>query len=376
MLPSSPIGGPQVDPKALRAANLVQLLHMVKDPRDPRGVRHQAAAVLALALGAVAAGARSFKAIGEWALDVGEQVLEHLGLGGSAPSEPTIRRLVAALDAAMLSALFGAWAMVRWTVVGGRKVVAIDGKTARGAKNGPNGAPHLVAALTHGSGLVVGQVQVGAKTNEIPAARDLLALFDLGGVVVTLDAMHTQTDTAEFITERGADYVLTVKGNQPKLRDKLAALPWGKIPGHRHTGRGHGRTVTRTVKALVKPAWIEFPGCAQVLQVRRTSTIKGKRTVEVVYLICSAPMEDAPPETVAAWVQGHWGVETRLHWVRDVTYDEDRSQVRVGNAPTVMAAIRNIAITVLRILGWDNIAEATRHHSRDCHRVANLLLTS
>jgi predicted transposase YbfD/YdcC len=307
---------------------------------------------------------------------VGEQVLEYLGLSGSAPSEPTIRRLIAALDGAVLSVLFGAWAMARWTVVEGRKVVAIDGKTVRGAKNGPNGAPHLVAALTHGSGMVVGQVQVGAKTNEIPAARDLLVLFDLDGVVVTLDAMHTQADTAEFVTGEGGDYVLTVKGNQPKLRDKLKALPWGQIPGCRYTERGHGRIVTRTVKALVKPAWIEFPGCAQVLQVRRASTVKGKRRVEVVYLVCSAPTQDAPPATVAAWVQGHWGVETRPHWVRDVTYDEDRSQVRVGNAPTVMAAIRNIAITVPRILGWDNIAEAARRHSRNCHRVANLQLTS
>jgi predicted transposase YbfD/YdcC len=349
---------------------------MVEDPRDPRGVRHKLVNVLALTLGAVASGAKSLKAIGEWASDVGEQVLERLGLEGAVPSEPTIRRLVAALDAAFLSALFGAWAALRWEVVGGRKVVAIDGKTVRGAKNGPGGAPHLVAALTHGSGLVVGQVKVGAKTNEIPAARDLLALFDLEGVVVTLDAMHTQTDTARFITGRGGHYVFTVKGNQPGLRGKLAALPWRDVPGHKYTQRGHGRTVTRTVKALVKPAWIEFPGCAQVLQVRRVSTAKGKRTTEVVYLICSAPMEDAQPQTVATWTQGHWGIETRLHWIRDVTYDEDHSQVRTGNAPTVMATIRNIAITVLRILGWNNIAQANRHHSRDPHRVANLLLTT
>jgi predicted transposase YbfD/YdcC len=349
---------------------------MVEDPRDPRGVRHKAVNVLALTLGAVAAGAKSLKAVGEWASDVGGQVLECLGLSGSVPSEPTIRRLVGALDPAVLSVLFGAWASARWAVVEGRRVVAVDGKTVRGARNGPDGAPHLVAALTHGSGLVIGQVKVAAKTNEIPAARDLLALLDLEGVVVTLDAMHTQADTAQLITGRGGDYVLTVKGNQPGLRGKLAALPWREVTGHRHTQRGHGRTVTRTVKALVKPAWIEFLGCAQVLQIRRVSTTRGKRTTEVVYLICSAPMEDAQPETVAAWVQGHWGVETRLHWVRDVTYDEDHSQIRVGNAPTVMATIRNIAITTLRILGWDNIAQANRHHSRDSHRVANLLLTS
>ncbi|MDR1079172.1 MAG: ISAs1 family transposase, partial [Propionibacteriaceae bacterium] len=233
-----------------------------------------------------------------------------------------------------------------------------------------------VAGLTHGSGLVVGQVQVDQKSNEIPAARDLLALMDLDGVVVTLDAMHTQDDTAQMIVERGGDYVLTVKGNQPKLRDELKALPWRDVPSSTYTERGHGRVATRTVKALVTPAWIEFPGCAQVLQVRRTVTRKGRRTVEVAYLICSVPMEQAQPLTVAAWIQGHWGVEVRLHWIRDVTFDEDRSQVRRGNGPTVMAALRNMAITALRLAGWDDIAQAVRHLSRDCHRVANLLLTS
>jgi hypothetical protein len=197
------------------------------------------------------------------------------------------------LDAAALLALFGARAQVRWTAAGGRRVVAIDGKTVRGAKNGPKGAPRLVVATTHDSGLVVGQVQVGAKTNETPAARDLLALFDLEGVVVTLDAMHTQTETAWLITALGGDYVLTVKGNQPGLRDDLAALPWRDVPGLALTERGHVGTVTRTVKALVKPAWIEFPGCSQVLRIRRATTVRGKRTVEIVYLICSATMEDA-----------------------------------------------------------------------------------
>jgi predicted transposase YbfD/YdcC len=332
--------------------------------------------VLAVALGAVASGCRSFKAIGEWAGDVGAEVLARTGLAGEAPSEPTIRRILAAADSAALSALFGAWAQVRWHEADGRRVVAIDGKTVRGAKNGPDQAPHLVAALTHGTGLVVGQVQVDQKSNEIPAARELLALLDLRGVVVTLDAMHTQTDTAQMIVDRGGDYVLTVKGNQPGLLRQLKTLPWRDVPTRTYTQRGHGRTATRTVKALVKPAWIEFPGCAQVLQIRRTVTRKGRRSVEVVHLACSVPMERAQPLTVASWVQGHWSVEVGLHWVRDVTFDEDRSQVRCGNGPTVMATLRNMAITVLRLAGWDDIAQAVRHLSRDCQRVANLLLTS
>ena len=96
---------------------------------------------------------------------------------------------------------------------------------------------------------------------------------------------------------------------------------------------------------------------------RRTVTRQGKKTVEVVYLITSADVRTAPPATLAAWVQGHWGIENRLHWVRDVTFDEDRSQVRTGTAPQVMATLRNLAISLLRLAGWTNIARGLRHHA-------------
>jgi predicted transposase YbfD/YdcC len=332
--------------------------------------------VLTLAAAAVAAGARSFTAIAEHAWDAGPEILARVGLPGEIPSESTFRRVLEAVDPAVLSRLFGAWVGARVATFGGQVAIALDGKTARGAKNGPDGAPHLVAALEHTTGAVLGQLQVDAKTNEIPCARELLEMLDLDGVVVTMDAMHTQRETAELIVGRGGDYVLTVKDNQPALKESLARLPWRDVPSRSYTERGHGRIVTRTVKALAKPAKVEFPGCEQVLQVRRAATRKGKRTVEVVYLICSRPMEDAQPLRVAQWVQGHWSIEVRLHYVRDVTFDEDRSQVRTGTGPAAMAVLRNIAITMLRLLGWDNIAAATRHHSRSPARVAKLLLTS
>jgi len=206
--------------------------------------------------------------------------------------------------------------------------------------------------------------------------RDLLGMMDINGLVVTADAMHTQRDTAAFITSRGADYVLTVKANQPGLRRLLASLPWQQVPAHRDTERSHGRTVTRTIKAVEAPAQIGFPGARQVLQLRRTVTRQGKRSVEIVYLICSRPMTQAPPQTVASWVRGHWAIEDRLHYVRDLTFDEDRSRVRTGTGAEVMATLRNLAISLHRLAGWDNIAQATRHTARDVTRAANLLLTS
>ena len=115
---------------------------------------------------------------------------------------------------------------------------------------------------------------------------------------------------------------------------------------------------------------------AQSAQVRRTLTKNGRKSVEVVYLITSADPCQAPPATLAAWVQGHWGIENRLHWVRDVTFGEDASQTRTGQAPRVMATLRNTAISLLRLAGWDNIAQALRPHARHAARPVKLLLTS
>ncbi|WP_241666000.1 ISAs1 family transposase [Prescottella subtropica] len=257
-------------------------------------------------------------------------------------------------------------------------MLAIDGKTVRGARNRSDQtsvAPHLVAAFDHAAGVVLGQVCVAAKSNEIPAARTLLALFDLDGVVVTMDALHTQIDTAALITAAGGDYVFTVKKNMPTLFDHHEMLPWPNIPATRSTTIGHGKRVTRTIRVATVPDWIDFPGAAQVAQVRRTVTKKGRKTVEVVYLITSADHIAAPPEVLAGWIQGHWGIENRLHWVRDVAFAEDLPQVRTGHAPRIMATCRNLAIGLLRLAGWTNIAEGLRHHARHPDHAAALVLT-
>ena len=209
------------------------------DPRDRRGVRYPLAGVLALAVTATVAGCRSFAAIGQWAAESTAEKLLSFGLtGGSAPDESTLRKLFARLDADALDRTLGAWMWTRTVTVGRRRVIALDGKTVRGARTRPDGkAPHLVAAFDHGAGVVLGQVAVDAKSNEIPAARTLLGHLELDGAVVTLDAMHTQTDTATTITGAGGDYVFTVKANMPTLHQKLKKLPWKDMPAH--TADGH-----------------------------------------------------------------------------------------------------------------------------------------
>ena len=159
-------------------------------------------------------------------------MLHTLGAIRRAPDEATFR-WASALDTAL-----GAWC---WTRVGGRLVIAVDGKTVRGAKAGGGKAPHLMAALAHGSGAVLGQVEVDEKSNEIPAVRELLKAFtDLVGAVLTIDALHAQHDTAAAILGRKADYVMTVKANMPMLYLQLKKLPWALVPAVSAVATGHG----------------------------------------------------------------------------------------------------------------------------------------
>ena len=203
----------------------------------------------------------------------GPDVLAVLGAERGPAEESTYRRAFALVSADMLDRVLGAWLHTRAVRAGGRLVIAIDGKTVRGAKSKGGEAPHLVAALAHGIGAVPGQVAVDEKSNEIPAVRELLKAFaDVAGAVFTIDAMHTQTDTAKVILARRANYVMTVKANMPTLYKQLRKLPWAAIPAASSVGTGHGRRARRTIKAALAPSWIGFDGAAQVAQLRRTVT--------------------------------------------------------------------------------------------------------
>src|SRR3974390_2817785 len=199
-------------PDAARTRYLLDLLSQVPDPRDKRGRRHALAGLLAAGIAAVIAGSRSFAAIGQWAADAGPDVLAALGADRGPAEESTYRRAFALVSADVLDRVLGAWLHTRAVQAGGRLVIAVDGQTVPGARGKGGKAPHLVAALAHGIGAVLGQVAVDVKSNEIPAVRELLKAFaDPAGAVFTIDAMHTQHDTAQLILTRHADYVMTVK---------------------------------------------------------------------------------------------------------------------------------------------------------------------
>jgi hypothetical protein len=225
-------GGKPMDfkPTKSQAAELIRILMRLPDNRKRRGIRHDQTAILAAAICAVLSGARSFLAIAQWAKRCEQNHLRRLGFRRNArsgcyqpPSEPTIRRVLSGIDAEQVDGALTSW--MRSLGLSQPRAVALDGKTLRGAR-GPEGqAVHLLSAVLHGQGLVVAQREVSDKSNEIPEAPALLAPLDLEGTVVTADALHTQKALARFVVEvKKADYVFTVKANQPTLKRDIAEL--------------------------------------------------------------------------------------------------------------------------------------------------------
>jgi predicted transposase YbfD/YdcC len=368
---------------------LAGYLARVPDPRDPRGVRHSLTSLLLAAVAAVLAGARSFTAIGEWAADAPPRVLAVLGVRYDPlarrfqpPDEATFRRVLEAVDAAALEAALGSWldARVQAAHTGGpgrreRRVVAVDGKAVRGTRHarGNGQARHLLAAADQRSGAVLTQAEVDGKTNEITAFAPLLEPLDLAGVVVTADALHAQREHAQFlVTKKNAHYILAVKNNQPSLYAQLKALPWRQVPaGFDAREKGHGRAEWRTLKVTAVAAGIAFPHAAQAIQIRRRRrplTGTKRWSAETSYAVTSLAASHATPAQLGQWARGHWGIEA-LHHIRDVTYGEDASQIRTGNGPEAMAALRNLAIAILKPAGHASIAAACRYHARDATRV-------
>jgi predicted transposase YbfD/YdcC len=199
---------------------------------------------------------------------------------------------------------------------------------------------------------------------------------DLEGALITMDALHAQRDHAAYLHDQDAHYLVTVKGNQPGLFRRLRALPWKDVPpGHISQGRAHGRIERRTVKVVTVARGLGFPHAAQAIQIIRRTRRNGSRTwrTETSYAITSLPASKGRPDQLAGWLRGHWKIENQLHWVRDVTFGEDLSAARTGTGPHVMAAIRNLVISILRLAGHASIAAAIRHTARDPARAFRLM---
>jgi predicted transposase YbfD/YdcC len=352
---------------------LIEVFAEIPDFRRCRGKRHPLPAILSLACCAMLCGYRSYSAIAEWGRNYGAGMAHALGFTHNTPCAATLHTVFRHVDRDEVEAKLGAWAegiviSTPAAPAADKAAVALDGKTLRGSRK--QGAPgvHLLSALSHHLGLTLAQQAVDDKTNEITQVETLLGQLVLQDRVVTMDALLTQRHVAQTIVEKGGDYVMIVKENQPQLHadiELVFTLP--PVGDRQETARtvdsGHGRIEQRNIttsEALV--GYSDWPGLAQVFEVgRHVITPKtGKERAEVVYGVTSLRPERATPGRLLELVRGHWSIENKSHWVRDVTFDEDRSQVRCGNIPHVMAALRNTTIGLLRWAGHTNIAAACR----------------
>jgi predicted transposase YbfD/YdcC len=357
----------------VRCRPLIAVLSEIPDPRHARGKRHPLPAVLALVCVAILCGYRSYSAIAQWARVYPRDLVVALGLTHpTPPCAATLSTILRQLDLTQLEAKLGAWAQNVLTALPPGptedEAVALDGKTLRGSQHQGALNVHLLSALSHRLGLTLGQQAVDDKTNEIAHVVPLLRTLVLEGHIFTMDALLTQRTVAQTIVESNGDYVMLAKGNQPNLEADIALVftepPEDDPQLHAETtDRAHGRVEHRRLtvsSALV--GYSDWPGLQQVFRLDRQTLLRstGEIRTETVYGLTSLRSARADAQRLLTLTRHHWRIENRSHWVRDVTFDEDRSQVRCGSTPEVMAAFRNTAIGLLRVVGESNIAAACR----------------
>jgi len=354
---------------------LIDILSEIPDLRKAKGKRHPLPAILALTCVSTMCGYKGYRAFAEWGRNYGKELMKALGFTHEkGPCAATFSNIFRWLNVELFEEKLGGWAegVLRALVaVSGNSIdsISLDGKTAKGSKKQGCSTSHFLSAVAHGVGLTLGQCGVDSKTNEIGVVHEVLKSLILEGRVVTMDALLTQRRVAEDILAGGGDYVMIVKENQQKLLDDVKTVFHGpcshllKTSSAETVDAGHGRIEERHLTISDELSdYSDWPGLHQVFQLTRTATLKktGKIRKETVYGITSLTPQQADAARLMNLVRCHWHIENKSHWVRDVTFGEDKSQVRCGNAPQVMAAFRNTAIGLARSVGKTNIAAACR----------------
>jgi len=359
------------------AANEAQALKLFQDglatlpdPRRPQGLRYPLQTVVTIALMASVCGCDDAEAMQAWGEAHQEWLAEFLSMPHGAPTQDVFLAVFGALDPEAFSTVFRAWAeLLAVRLKATSKHIAVDGKTSRRSFDNESGKGpvHTVSAWMSETGLVLGQRQTDAKSNEITAIPELLQLLDLREATVTIDAMGCQTEIAKTICGGGGHYLLAVKDNQPTLHEDLQVTfaeadddrrrtvdeqPRPAVEVFEHLDKGHGRVETRTVSLSRDLAWLttaeRWEDLSFVVRIVRQRHVQatGKTSTETAYYIGSD--EAATAAAAADKIRRHWGIENQLHWVLDLAFREDEARHRAPNTAANMTTLRHFALNLIK----------------------------
>lgn len=327
----------------------------VTEPRNSNK-RHKLIDIITIALCAVICGADTWEDIEEFGYTKRDWFERFLELPHGIPAHDTFARVFASIDAKEFQQAFLKWVEAIQEVTN-RRIVAVDGKTVRRSHEKGKSPLHLVSAWALENKMVLGQVKTREKSNEITAIPELLRVLELEGCIVTIDAMGCQKEIVRTIIDKGADYVLGLKGNQGTLHDDVqfyfedctrSGFKDVAHDYHETVDGDHGRIETRrywTTSADWLPDKALWKSLSTIVMVQRERSVEGKTSVEASYYVTSMKNN---AEQIARAVRGHWGIENGLHWVLDIAFREDESRIRKDNAPANFATIRHMALNLLR----------------------------
>lgn len=345
--------------------SLIEHFKDLPDPRVDRTKDHELIDLLVIAICTLLCAGESFNDMEDFGKAKHDWFKTFLTLRNGIPSHDTFNRLFAALDPRAFLDCFLRWTQSLRAAVA-QEIVALDGKALRRALNGDQSVKYVVSAWAADNGLVLGQLKVADKSNEITALSELLRVLELAGCIVTVDAMGTQKKIAKEIIEADADYVLALKGNHETVHEEVKSFldetvaeknskalrpskAAANLAGLETVEKDHGRIETRRYYQSVELDWFadrsKWEGLKSVGMVEAIREIGAHRTVERRYYLSSLPLG---VETFARAVRGHWGVENKLHWMLDVQMREDQSRARAGYAAENLATLRRLALNLLK----------------------------
>ena len=370
----------------------VSFFEELEDPRGKQGREHDFLSIVMIAILAVIGGAQGWEDIELYAESHQQWLAELLDLRNGVPHADTYRRVFALIEPESLQKCFLGWIKQIAKQTQG-KVIAIDGKQSRGSydRNQKKSALHVVSAWANENRLMLGQVKVKDKSNEISAIPALLKLLDLKDSIVTLDAMGTQTEIADLIIRQGGDYVLSLKANNPtllnsvrqcfsQLKSQDEVQIESKLSYESKTESGHHRLEKRAcfcfpVAQVGLYKQEQWNGLKTIVMVTRKRYLWNKTQTETQFYLSSLPCD---AKLISRAIRQHWGIENQLHWVLDVTFNEDRSRIRIGHSPENFTLLRRMAISLLNqeTNSKRSLRQKTKLAAMNCNYMSNVLLTA